>query len=202
MHQSHPQALAYHYHQLEEATLSVLFARDMVQNWWLYQIVLGINCFLDKLTILPAGARCCPGHLSDNYFHYHVVELISQTRTTSDFNQSGLMELLIEIHDIASRGNQRRIDFDNINSLSDADILNSTRLDRNNVDDLCGILHIETLRNTCTWSVRTYLRFFLTKLKSGMPKFYVLYLIWEEFLSGVLSHLLENASQKTLSHHI
>lgn len=125
--------------------------------------------FLDKLTFLPVGARCCPGHLSDNYFHNHAVEQISQTRTTSDFNHSGLMELLTEIRDIASRGNQRRIDFDNRDSLSDSDILNLTGLTRNNFDDLCGIIQKGTLRDSRTRSVRTCLGIFLTKLKSGMP---------------------------------
>lgn len=47
------------------------------------------------------------------------------------------MELLTEIRDIASRGNQRRIDFYNRNCLSDSDILNLTVLTRNNLDD-CG----------------------------------------------------------------
>lgn len=68
--------------------------------------------FLDKLTFLPVGARCCPGHLSDNYFHYHAVEQIQH----QFLNHSGLMKLLTEIRDIASRGNQRRIDFDNRDS--------------------------------------------------------------------------------------
>lgn len=40
-----PQALPYQYHQLEEATLSVLYVRDGVLNCWLYQLVLGIICF-------------------------------------------------------------------------------------------------------------------------------------------------------------
>lgn len=70
--------------------------------------------FLDKLTLLPVGARSCTGHLSDNYFHNHAVELISPTRTASDFTHSGLMELFTEIRDIASRRYQRRIDFDSI----------------------------------------------------------------------------------------
>lgn len=73
--------------------------------------------FLDKLTFLPVWAKCCPGHLSDNYFHNHAVEQISPTRTTSNINHSGLMELLTEIRDIASSGNQWRIDFDNRNSV-------------------------------------------------------------------------------------
>lgn len=45
------------------------------------------------------------------------------------------MELLTEIRDIASRGNQMRIDLDNRNSLSVSDILNLTGLIRNNFKD-------------------------------------------------------------------
>lgn len=43
------------------------------------------------------------------------------------------MDLLTEIRDIASRGNQMRIDFDN--SLSVSDILNLIGLIRNNFKD-------------------------------------------------------------------
>lgn len=60
------------------------------------------------------------------------------------------MELLTDIQDIASRGNQRHVDFDNRNSLSDADILNLTGLTRNNFDDLCGIIQKGTLKDSCT----------------------------------------------------
>lgn len=49
MHKSHPQALPYQYHQLYDSTLNVLFARDRAQNRWLYQLVLGINCFWTNL---------------------------------------------------------------------------------------------------------------------------------------------------------
>lgn len=49
MHTRHPQTLPYKYHQLQEATLIVLFARDGFQNWWLYQLVLRINCFWTNL---------------------------------------------------------------------------------------------------------------------------------------------------------
>lgn len=99
--------------------------------------------FLDKLTctLLPVGARCCSGHLSDNYSYNHAVEQL---------NHSGLMELSTEICYIASRGNQRRLDFDNRNSLSDADILNLTGLSHNNFDDLCGIIQKVTFRDSRT----------------------------------------------------
>lgn len=153
--------------------------------------------FFDKLTLLPLGARCCPGHLSDNYFHNHAVEQISQTRTTSDFNHSDLT-LWTEILNIASRENQRCIYFDNRNSLSDADILNLTGQTCNNFNDLCGIIQKGTLGDSRVWGVRTCLGIFRLECQT---KLYVLYLIWEEILSDVLSHLLENASQKTLFYH-
>lgn len=73
------------------------------------------------------------------------------------------MELSIKIRDIAhSRGNRRRMDFDNRNYLSDADILNLTGQTRNIFYDLCGIIQKGTLRNSRTRSVRTCLGIVLT----------------------------------------
>lgn len=95
--------------------------------------------FLDKLTCTKHYFLSEQDAVQGIYSYNHAVEQISPTRT-SDFNHSGLMGLSTEICDIASRGNQRRIDFDNRNSLSDTDILNLTGLTRNNFDDLCGII--------------------------------------------------------------
>lgn len=53
------------------------------------------------------------------FSYNHAVVQIYPTRTTSDFNHSGLMELSTEISNIASGGNQRRIDFENKSSLSE-----------------------------------------------------------------------------------
>lgn len=114
-----PQALAYHYHQLEEATLSVLFARDRVQNWWLYQIVLGINCFFRQ----TYHTSCRSKMLSRSF----VWQLFSLSCSRTDFSNSNNIRFQpVRFDGIINRNTRhctkRRIDFDNINSLSHADI--------------------------------------------------------------------------------
>ncbi|XP_062596793.1 uncharacterized protein LOC134258281 [Saccostrea cucullata] len=126
------------------------------------------NLFLETLIVLPIGARCCPGHLSENLFHAHAAEQISQSRTTSDFNRSDLMELITEIREIAVRGSEKRIDFDNVKSLSDSDVLTLTGITKKNFDELCSEVG-GSLRDSSTRSVRTCIGIFLTKLKTGMP---------------------------------
>lgn len=143
-----------------------------VQTLWPKLVVVPTNArhnlFLDKLLILPVGARCCPGHLSDNVFNTKATEQISESRCTSMFNHSDLMSLITEIRDIAIKGNEKRIDFDNDKSLSDSDILTLTGISRRNLDDLC--LEVQgQLRESSTRSVRTCLGIFLTKLRTGMP---------------------------------
>lgn len=44
-----PQNIILPYHQLKETTLSMLYARDGIKNWWFYQLVLGIVCSLKNL---------------------------------------------------------------------------------------------------------------------------------------------------------
>ncbi|XP_062582893.1 uncharacterized protein LOC134244656 [Saccostrea cucullata] len=126
------------------------------------------NLFLEKLIVLPIGARCCPGHLSENLFHAHAAEQIFQSRTTSDFNRSDLMELITEIREIALRGSEKRIDFDSVKSLSDSDILTLTGITKKNLDELCSEVG-GSLRDSSTRSVCTCIGIFLTKLKTGMP---------------------------------
>lgn len=41
-----PQNIILPYHQLKEATLSMMYARAGIKNWWFYQLVLGILCSL------------------------------------------------------------------------------------------------------------------------------------------------------------
>lgn len=77
------------------------------------------------------------------------------------------MSLITEIRDIAIKGNEKRIDFDNDKSLSDSDILTLTGISRRNLDDLC--LEVQgQLRESSTRSVRTCLGIFLTKLRTGI----------------------------------
>ncbi|CAC5404606.1 unnamed protein product [Mytilus coruscus] len=50
------------------------------------------DLFLQRLIILPQGARCCPGHLSDEIFPAFREQIVEK-KPSSDFNQSDIYNL-------------------------------------------------------------------------------------------------------------
>ncbi|CAC5376895.1 unnamed protein product [Mytilus coruscus] len=59
-----------------------------------------LNTFVQRniiIIIIPAGARCCPGHISDENFSEQALECLSDLRKSTDFNRSDILDLLQKI---------------------------------------------------------------------------------------------------------
>ncbi|VDI65719.1 Hypothetical predicted protein [Mytilus galloprovincialis] len=126
------------------------------------------NTFLEKNIIIPAGSRCCPRHLCTEGFTKEANEDITSVYTVSDFNRSGLLELIDTIREHALKNKNARIDFDKSSSLNDTDFRNLTGLTITDFEDLCSHIPNSAIRDTRVRSMRTCIGIFLTKLRSGM----------------------------------
>ncbi|CAC5395855.1 unnamed protein product [Mytilus coruscus] len=126
------------------------------------------DLFLQRLIILPQGARCCPGHLSDEIFSSFSCEQIVEKKPSSDFNRTEITNLLKQIRDIALKNSKKRIDFDSPNSLSESDIYNLTGLTKANFDDVCSKIQDSPMRDSHCRTIRQCIGIFFTKLKCGM----------------------------------
>ncbi|CAG2231242.1 unnamed protein product [Mytilus edulis] len=126
------------------------------------------DLFLKRLIILPQGARCCPGHLSGEYFSGFSCEQIVEKKSSSDFNRTEITNLLKQIRDIALKNSKKRIDFDSPTSLSESDIYNLTGLTKANFDDVCSKIQDSPMRDSHCRTIRQCIGIFLTKLKCGM----------------------------------
>ncbi|XP_076080275.1 uncharacterized protein LOC143051153 [Mytilus galloprovincialis] len=125
------------------------------------------STFLKKEVIIPAGCRCCPGHLTEDTFTEDAISKINCSNENVILNRSTIMDLLKKLRYTALQNEQSRIDFDTDKVLSDSDFINLTGINKDNFNDLHS--YIKTLvRNTPTRSTRTSLGIFLFKLKSGI----------------------------------
>ncbi|VDI44871.1 Hypothetical predicted protein [Mytilus galloprovincialis] len=95
-------------------------------------------------------------------------EDITSVYTVSDFNRSGLLELIDTIREHALKNKNARIDFDKSSSLNDTDFRNLTGLTITDFEDLCSHIPNSAIRDTRVRSMRTCIGIFLTKLRSGM----------------------------------
>lgn len=136
MHQSHPKPLSYQYHQLKKATLSMLYPRDGAKNRWLNHLVQRYRLFFENLPYFQLDQDTL------QVICRHLCLCLSSRRWTDFLNSNNIRfqsfrfdGIMNRNTDIASRGNQKRIDFGNRNSLSDSNILYLTRLARNNFND-------------------------------------------------------------------
>ena len=125
--------------------------------------------FIEKTILLPAGSRCCPVHLADGVFTDDAFAKFDdiEVRNKSDFNRTGILDLIHRLQNTARSNNERRINFDG-NDLNDDDYLNLVGLNKSQFDDLCSHVKAGTIRDTKVRSTRTCVGIMLTKLKSGM----------------------------------
>ena len=61
-----------HYGKLKTIIRFVDFRSFQVKIYTQLQNSARYDLFLQRLIILPKGARCCPGHLSDDFFQLFV----------------------------------------------------------------------------------------------------------------------------------
>lgn len=101
-------------------------------------------CFIYQNLIIPAGARCCPSHISDDTFTCESLELIKNInpRTTSDFNRTDILNLLNKVRETLLKSQSKRLNFDS--SMSDPDIKNLTGIDNAAFNDFSSLSDICT----------------------------------------------------------
>ncbi|XP_076107099.1 uncharacterized protein LOC143075538 [Mytilus galloprovincialis] len=125
-----------------------------------------LTTFVQNNIIIPAGARCCPGHISDENFSEQAIECLSDLRKTTDFNRSDILDLLQKIRNLLLKNEDKRLNFDKDSTLSDAEYISLTGIDKTSFSDLAS--HLVSIRDTKVRSSRTCLGIFLTKMRSGM----------------------------------
>ncbi|XP_033725099.1 uncharacterized protein LOC117315068 [Pecten maximus] len=125
--------------------------------------------FIEKGHLLKCGSRCCVNHLCDKYFTRECIENIedhTKHNEQSQFNRTDIINLISSIREIAIRHEKTRIDFDNVNALTESDYVNLTGLSKTDFEYLCE--HVTTIRSTKNRTSRTCLALLLVKLRSGM----------------------------------
>ncbi|CAC5390289.1 unnamed protein product [Mytilus coruscus] len=111
------------------------------------------NVFIEKNVIVPAGSRCCPGHIDGDLLKDDAMKQISDLKSECQFNRTDIFNLLQQVRAIALKNQNKRIDFDSDSFISDADYYNLLGLSRGSFDDICS--HITDIRNTKNRSLRT-----------------------------------------------
>ena len=128
--------------------------------------------FVEKGHLLLSGSRCCCSHLdSDKYFKEEALCLISEEFAKDPntfFNKSDILSLITNIRAIAIRNDKYRIDFDNKNTLSDAEYQTLTGITKDDFEDLCSNVNSNAIRCTKNRSSRTCIALLLVKLRTGL----------------------------------
>ena len=125
------------------------------------------SIFLQDEIILPAGSRCCPGHMYQDNFTSEAVSQVKSTYDHSIINRTSILDLLRKLRYVTLRNEQSRIDFDSDTALSSSDYVNLTGISKENFDELHTYIK-EHIRNTPARSTKTSLRIFLFKMKAGI----------------------------------
>ncbi|XP_062600940.1 uncharacterized protein LOC134262562 [Saccostrea cucullata] len=116
--------------------------------------------FISKEIIIPAGARCCPNHLQGNIGD---LQPISETTTV---NRTTIAQLVKFLRSEIQRQEKTRLNFNNDESLSDAEYVNLMGISKDSFKDL--LQYIEgKVRLTPARSLRTSLAIFLMKIRRG-----------------------------------
>ncbi|XP_033756201.1 uncharacterized protein LOC117338945 [Pecten maximus] len=124
--------------------------------------------FVEKGHLIISGTRCCPNHLnSDGYFSTEAKGIIKDDdNAKSSFNRTEIFSLIDNVRAIAIRNEQKRIDFDDPNSLTDGDYVSLTGLSKNDFEDLSQ--YISTVKSSKNRTSRTCLSVLLVKLRTGL----------------------------------
>lgn len=169
------------------------------------------DIFLLKSIIIPAGTRCCPLHVSDDGSFtvdaYTQIEQRDIGTIGTQFNRTGIVELIEDIRKIALQNINKRIDFDNTLSMKDEDFKNLTGLTKVQFDDLCSFS--SSIRETRVRSVRTCIGLLLTKLRTGISNkllstlFNIAKSSIQKAISSARKDLMNNFTHKYIGfHHI
>ncbi|XP_061196000.1 uncharacterized protein LOC133204277 [Saccostrea echinata] len=116
--------------------------------------------FISKEIIIPAGARCCPNHLQGNIGD---LQPISETTTV---NRTTIAQLVKFLRSEIQRQEKTRLNFNNDESLSDAEYVDLIGISKDSFKDLLHYIEGK-VRLTSTRSLRTSLAIFRMKIRGG-----------------------------------
>ena len=117
--------------------------------------------FLHKEVYVPAGSRCCPGHIVDGILTSDALQKIRTSNDSTYLNRTSILELLQNARESLLQKTHTRFDFDDPHGLSDEYYYNLTGLTKTQFDDLMG--YVNDVRSSKSRSVRICAVTFVTR---------------------------------------
>ena len=122
---------------------------------------------MKKNIFIPEGARCCPSHVENDRLTITAIEKIAPSSIQYKKFSSSDIQLLINKWQIIFE-KQKRLDFENLQSLSDDEYKTLTSLSKVEFNDLISRISISDIRNSTNRSIRTAIAILLCKLRLGL----------------------------------
>ncbi|XP_061177700.1 uncharacterized protein LOC133186476 [Saccostrea echinata] len=117
--------------------------------------------FISKEVIIPACSRCCPNHPQQS------IQDLNPVANTTTFNKTSIVQLIKFLRSEVMKSEKTRLDFNNSESLTDAEYLDLLGISKAAFQDLLMYVEEMKVRSTPARSVRTSLAIFLMKLRGG-----------------------------------
>ena len=116
---------------------------------------------------VPLGSRCCTTHVENGELKEECLEHLNVLADHCCMNRSTLLDILNRLREICIQQNNSRLNFDNVNALSDNDYIQLTGLSKASFSDVFECIQ-QCIKSTPTRSWRTTVALFLCKMKNGM----------------------------------
>ena len=123
--------------------------------------------FFSKNVFVPEGARCCAKHVNNHRLTLAAIDSIKPSSIQYKRLDSADVQLLISKTKLFFQMH-KRLDFDNILSLSDDDCKIFTSLSKDEFDDLVSQVSRIDIRDSTNRSIRTAIGILLCKLRLGL----------------------------------
>ncbi|CAF5013088.1 unnamed protein product, partial [Rotaria sp. Silwood1] len=122
---------------------------------------------LKKNVFIPEGARYCSNHLVNGQLSMVAIDMISPSTIQYKKLSSNDVQLLINRLQIIFE-KQKRLDFDNMESLSDDECKTFTSLSKVQFNELISFTSTFDIRNSTSRSIRNAIAILLCKLRLGL----------------------------------
>jgi hypothetical protein len=71
-----------------------------------------VLALLTCVSRVPAGSRCCPGHVNDDAFTDQAIHMMSNCRPNTDFNRTEIVDMFNKVRETLLNNKERGISFD------------------------------------------------------------------------------------------
>ncbi|XP_055997806.1 uncharacterized protein LOC125683246 [Ostrea edulis] len=122
--------------------------------------------FVEHNILIPSGNRCCPVHLKDGRFTNDAIHQLPTTEQAF-INRTTILSLLQQMRFLCHRNEKSHLDFDDLQTLTDADYMALLGLNKDNFQTVCDSLKHQ-VKQTPSRSLRKSVAIFLCKLKTGL----------------------------------